>query len=141
MSEFYKYFKENMDGLGLPAPETLFGNLQAAVANAAIFLSHIDKFGKTLTVGELVGAGTKLEKLGVAAALSASFYVGAVIGSIAVATGRSLSGGTSIADVLMTANLHRINRPWLVVTLNQWPQLYARAARGKSVCNFAAVCR
>lgn len=86
MSDFYKYFKENMDGLGVPAPETLFGSAQTAVANAAIFLSHIDKYGKAITVGDLIGAGTKLEQLGVIATLSASFYVGAVIGSIAVAS-------------------------------------------------------
>lgn len=127
MSDFYRYFKENMDGLGLPAPETLFGTAQAAVANAAIFLSHIDKYGKAITVGELIGAGTKLEKLGVVAALSAAFYVGAVIGSLAVAGGRTISGGTSIADVLMMANQHRLNRPWLVSTLHRWPAMYGRS--------------
>jgi hypothetical protein len=34
MSDFYTYFKENMDGLGLPAPESPFGTLQAAVGSA-----------------------------------------------------------------------------------------------------------
>jgi hypothetical protein len=67
MSDFYKYFKENMESLGLPAPETLFGTVQTAVANAAVILSQIDKFGKAVTVGELIGAGTKLEGLGVIA--------------------------------------------------------------------------
>lgn len=132
MSDFYKYFKENMDGLGLPAPETLFGTAQAAVANAAIFLSHIDKYGKAITVGELIGAGTKLEKLGVVAGLSAAFYVGAVVGSLAVACGRTIAGGTSIADVLMTANQHRLNRPWLVSTLHQWPAMYGRSTADES---------
>jgi hypothetical protein len=33
MSEFYRYFKENMEGLGLPAPVTLFSSAQAAVGN------------------------------------------------------------------------------------------------------------
>lgn len=33
-SDFYMYFKENMEALGLPAPETLYGNLQLALANA-----------------------------------------------------------------------------------------------------------
>lgn len=32
MSDFYKYFQENMDALGLPAPESLFGTASAAVA-------------------------------------------------------------------------------------------------------------
>jgi hypothetical protein len=125
VSHFYQYFKENMDGLGLPAPETLFGSLQAAVGNAAIFLSHIDKFGRGTTVRELCVAGTRLEKLGVVATLSASYYVGAVIGSIAVATGRTLSGGTSIADVMLLANQHKLNRPWLASILSTWPAIIA----------------
>ncbi len=123
MSHFYKYFKENMDGLGLPAPETLFGSVQAAVGNVAIFLGHIDKFGRGVTVRELCIAGTRLEQLGVVATLSASYYVGAVIGSIAVATGRTLSGGTSIADVLITANQYKISRPWLPSILSNWPAI------------------
>lgn len=134
MSKFYKYFKANMDSLGLPAPETLFGSAQTAVANAAIFLGHIDKYGKAVTVGDLIGAGTKLECLGVIAALSASFYVGAIVGSLAVATGRSLAGGISIADVVMTANRHGLNRPWLVSTLYRWPAIYSR--NGTRVQNY-----
>ena len=121
MSAFYTYFKENMEGLGLPAPETLFGTVQAAVTNASVILSQIDKFGKTVTVGELVGAGTRLEGLGVIAACSAAFYVGAVIGSIAVATGRSLAHGTSISDVIFTANKYNLNRPWLISSLYRLP--------------------
>jgi hypothetical protein len=113
MSDFHTYFKENMKSMGLPAPETLFGNLQTAVANATILLALIDKYGKTVTVGELIGAGTKLETLGVIAACSAAYYVGAVIGSIAVATGRTISGGVTITDVLFAANEHNLNRPWL----------------------------
>lgn len=117
MSQFYKYFKENMESMGLPAPESLFGSLQAAVANTTVILSQIDKFGRTVTVGELIGAGTKLEALGMIAACSAAFYVGAVIGSIAVATGRSISGGVTIADVLFIANQYKFNRPWLPDTI------------------------
>lgn len=126
MSDFYIYFKENMDSLGVPAPETLFGSAQSAVANAAIFLGHIGKFGKAVTVGDLIGAGTKFEQLGVIATLSASFYVGAIIGSLAVASGRSMAGGISIADVLATANRHSLNRPWLVSTLYLRPAIYSR---------------
>lgn len=128
MSDFYKYFKENMESLGLPAPVSLFGTLQAAVTNTLIFMNQIDKYGTKITVRELVVAGTRLEKMGVAAALAASFYVGAVIGSIAVATGRSLAGGVSISDVLMTANQHDLNRPWLAAILNNSPTIYSKAA-------------
>ncbi|MEC5160584.1 MULTISPECIES: hypothetical protein [unclassified Janthinobacterium] len=138
MSDFYKYFKENMDGLGLPAPETLFGNAQLALGNLIIFLSQIDKFGKTVTIGELIGAGTKLEQLGVIAALSASFYAGAVIGSIAIATGRSLAGGTSISDVLLVATKYGVSRPWLPFTLRRWPGIYNNAIAGRTLYRYQA---
>ncbi len=139
MSDFYKYFKENMESLGLPAPETLFGSLQAAIANTTVILSQIDKFGKSVTVGELVGAGTRLEQLGVIAGCSAAFYVGAVIGSIAVATGRSLSGGTSLSDVIFTANKYNLNRPWLITSLHRWPGIYSSNAVAKHMYRFHAV--
>lgn len=35
-----------MGNFALPAPETRFGSVQAAVANATVRLSQIDKFGK-----------------------------------------------------------------------------------------------
>ncbi len=125
MSNFYRYFKENMDGLGLSAPESLFGTLHAAVANAAIFVAHMDKYGHKITVRELIGAGTRLEKLGMVATLSAAFYVGAVIGSIAIATGRTLSGSTSMADVLLSARRQNLSRPWLRTSLQRWPGIYS----------------
>lgn len=124
MSDFYKYFKENMDSLGLPAPQGLFGTAQAAIAHCAIFVAHIDKFGTRITVRELIKAGTRLEKLGVIATVSASFYVGAVIGSIAVAAGRTLGKGTSLADVLFIASRNKLHRPWLTSTLQTCPHLY-----------------
>lgn len=126
MADFYDYFKENMEALGLPAPAALYGNVTTAAGTASLILSQIDKFGKGVTVGELIGAGTKLEMLGVVSAVSASFYVGAVIGSIAVATGRSLAGGTSMGDVLLTAHKYGINRPWLTDNLRRWPGVYDR---------------
>lgn len=122
-----------MDGLGLPAPETLIGTVQAAVSNATVILSQIDKFGRTVTLGEIAGAGTRLEALGAIAACSAAFYVGAVIGSIAVATGRSLSGGTTISDVISTADRYSINRHWLISSLYQWPGIYDPNVTGRGM--------
>ena len=87
-------------------------------------VAHIDKFGTKITVRELIKAGKKLEQLGVVAALSASFYVGAVIGSIAVAAGRSLGNGASLADALFTASRNNLHRPWLTSTLQTCPSLY-----------------
>jgi hypothetical protein len=138
MSDFYRYFKENMEGLGLPAPENLFGTVQAAVANAAVILTQVDKFGKTLTIGELIGAGTKLEQLGAISACSAAFYVGAVVGSIAVATGRTLADGTSLSDVIYTATRYQLNRPWLTPNLHRWPGIYDAAVPARRMYRYQA---
>ncbi|SHN44844.1 hypothetical protein SAMN05192549_1282 [Duganella sacchari] len=127
MSDFYKYFKENMDALGLPAPESLFGNMQLALGAASTLVGLVEKFGKKVTVMEMVGAGIRGEKLAVVAAMSASIYVGAVIGSIAVATGRSLAGGLSLADVLLNAQMNHLHRPWLPSVLIRHPEIYKRS--------------
>ncbi|GGY62971.1 hypothetical protein [Pseudoduganella albidiflava] len=140
MSDFYRYFKENMDALGLPAPESLYGSFQTAVTNAGVLLGLLDKFGRKVTVRELIGAGTRLEKLVVVGALSGAFYVGAVIGSIAVATGRVLGNGTSLADVMLLAQQQHLSRPWLPVTLRRWPGTY-KDVPGRNMYRLAATQR
>nr|WP_315256192.1 hypothetical protein [uncultured Duganella sp.] len=129
MSEFYKYFKENMDALGLPAPESLFGNAQLALSSAGTLVGLLERFGKRVTVREMIGAGIRGEKLATIAAMSAAYYVGAVIGSIAVATGRSLAGGVSIADVLLDAQMSHLHRPWLAGVLIRHPEIYKRRSK------------
>ncbi|MRW88744.1 hypothetical protein GJ699_01950 [Duganella sp. FT80W] len=123
-SDFYKYFKENMDSLGLDCPETLFATKGAAIQTATTLLSAIQQHGSKVTVSELIGAGTGLEKLIYLGALRASFYAGAVVGSIAVATGRTLAGGTSLSDVLISARSNNLHRPWLAGVLMRWPGIY-----------------
>lgn len=133
MADFYTYFKENMESLGLPAPQGLFGSLSAAVGNAAAILSQIDKFGKRVTIREIIGAGTRLEGIGCIAGCAAAFYLGAVIGSLAVAGGRSLAGGTSLVEVLFMAKKYKLDRQWLAPTLMRWPAIHDRkrvASRG-----------
>jgi len=124
MSSFYQYFKENMESMGLPAPQTLFSSVTSAVATATTLLSQVDKFGKHVTIGEILRAGTRLEQLAVIGAYSAAFYVGAVIGSIAVATGRALGNGATITDVLFTAQTHGLRADWLIHCLYMYPGIY-----------------
>jgi len=138
MPEFYKYFKENMEGLNLPAPDSIFSTVQSAVATTTVILSLIEKFGRAVTIRELIGAGTNLECLAVIGACSAVYYVGAVIGSIAVATGRSLASGMTIADVLFTANRYDLNRPWLISILQRWPGIYDQEVSARSMFRFQA---
>jgi hypothetical protein len=141
MSDFHRYFKENMEALGLPAPDSLFGTLQSSLATVTVLLASIDKFGKTATIADLIGAGTRLEQLGMIGTLSAAFYAGACIGSLAVATGRSMSGGTSVADVLLYARTHHLHRPWLAAELYRAPGIYRPKMTGRATHKYAAMQR
>jgi hypothetical protein len=141
MSDFHRYFKENMEALGLPAPDSLFGTLQSSLTTVTVLLASIDKFGKTTTIADLIGAGTRLEKLGMIGTLSAAFYAGACIGSLAVATGRSMSGGATVADVLLYARTHHLHRPWLAAELYRAPGIYRPKVAGKATHKYAAIQR
>ncbi|HZX27484.1 MAG TPA: hypothetical protein VFF16_10465 [Telluria sp.] len=85
MGSFHTYFEENMNSLDLPAPAQLFGNLQTTVGTLNQILAALEKFGPRVTVIEVARAGTKLEVLAAVGAISAAYYAGAVIGSLAVA--------------------------------------------------------
>lgn len=72
--------------------------------------------------GGCVGLATALSEVALTlGGLAAAFYVGACIGSLAVATGKSISGGLSISDCLKTANTHGFQAHWLGVFLNMNP--------------------
>ena len=132
MSDFYQYFKENMEALNLAPPaESLFATQALAVATINTFVAFVDKFGTRVTVLDVIYAGTRLERLSVVGAMSAAYYTGALIGSLAVATGRTLSGGTSLADVLYEASKWKINRPWLTTLLHRNPGIYDPSVPGR----------
>ena len=97
--DFKKYFNENMEALGLSVPSSLFETSQKAIATASLILGALQQLGKGATMAEIAGATVGLDKLLVLGAISASGYVGAVIGSIAIATGRSLGCGYRISDM------------------------------------------
>jgi hypothetical protein len=104
--DFGKAFTANMSALGLPAPSSLFGSIQAAASNVATMLGALKTLGPGATVAELIGATTALEALSVVGALSASFYVGACIGSLVVAANAAMtctSGATAAATARTTA--------------------------------------
>lgn len=128
---FYDYFRENMESLGLPAPESLFGSMQSAIGTVTVILGFADKFGPRVTLRELIVAGTRLEGLGVAGACAAGFYAGAAIGSLAVAAGRTISGGTSLSDVLFEASRLGFKRPWLVSLFHRMPGIYDPSVSGR----------
>ncbi|NOZ70117.1 MAG: DUF4157 domain-containing protein [Deferribacteres bacterium] len=97
---FFDYFKSCMDSLGLPTPSSLFSTITTATATISAINAAVTKFGTSVTIGELIGAGVLSEKLIAVGGLTASFYLGACIGCLATATGEYLSGGYGLGDVL-----------------------------------------
>jgi len=113
-----------MNALGLPVPAGLFDTQNAAIANASAILAALKTVGAKATLAEIAGATVALEKLAVLGALSASFYLGAVVGSIAVATGKYLSCGSSIADFFAIAEKDGLFTPELHRHLNQYQIIF-----------------
>ncbi len=99
--DFGKYFRENMNSLGLETPSGLFDTYQDAVTNAALMASALAVLGKGATMAELAAATVTLEKLLVLGAIGATAYIGAAIGSIAVASGRVLGCGSRMSDMFV----------------------------------------
>ncbi|RDU96671.1 hypothetical protein [Trinickia dinghuensis] len=83
---FSKAFHDNMRSLGLDAPTGLFSSLQTALGTMTTMLGALKALGPDATVKELIGATTALEKLGAVGAMAVSYYVGAALGSMIVAT-------------------------------------------------------
>ena len=134
---FYQTFKRNMNKTGLPAPKELFSNGVTAIASIKTMLVALDKLGKAATVAELAGATTILEGLDIILAVSAAYYIGACIGSLAVATSESLDRAiicrtSSIShkshDVIRFAWKNDIYRPFLNNLFLSNPKLLGAAA-------------
>src|SRR5687767_1314668 len=51
---FYEYFKESMDSVLLPAPDSLFNTVVTATATIGGIIAVVEKFGTSVTVSELI---------------------------------------------------------------------------------------
>jgi hypothetical protein len=119
-STFYRDFKENMESLGLPAPETLFATVTVSTSTIAAIVGSVEKFGVSVTIAEIVGAGILSEKLLVVASVTAAFYAGACIGSLMVALEKKSLRMLSDGAVKSTLLRYAIEYPsWLQSILIQ----------------------
>jgi hypothetical protein len=98
---FYSYFKESMNAAGVPCPDELaatFLSVGVATANIAAMTAAITKLGVTATVAELFtasGIALATDVVIVIGAMSAAYYLGALIGALAYASGQALRDLTS----------------------------------------------
>lgn len=131
---FYDYFRENMEGLGLNVPSSLFYTQADAATLITALLTALKSFGKKATIAELVGATTGLEKLLVLGAMRASYYTGAAIGSFAIATGRYSACGASLSDLMFAVHQDGITFPaWLHSHFAQHPEILDKNHSARSV--------
>jgi len=119
VGDFKKYFDENMEALGAPVPSGLFETYDKAIGTAAQMVAALEVLRKGATVAELFAAMTLSRALLVAGALSAAAYTGVVIGSIFVASIRSLSCASGITDFPLFIQQHNL-------AFRGWWSFYAR---------------
>ncbi|MFC5681863.1 hypothetical protein ACYE2N_08690 [Flavobacterium sp. MAHUQ-51] len=79
-SSFSESFTSCMSILGLPVPSTLFDSADKAVSTINAIYSVVLKYGKKVTISELIGAGILEDALAVVGGCTAAFYLGACIG-------------------------------------------------------------
>lgn len=82
---FYPAFKNNMEAIGLTAPSNLFATQTSTLGVIGQLTGVVHTMGMKVTLRELVGAGTAVEKLSYLGALYGAYYLGGMIGSLAVA--------------------------------------------------------
>ncbi|WCM90650.1 hypothetical protein [Acidovorax sp. NCPPB 3576] len=126
-----EYWRENMEALGIPVPATAFPNYALIVGTIKTLVDAARVHGPRVTVGELVVAGTLPERLAMLGALGVAYFAGAAVGSAAVATGRVISGGTGLSDVLFYASRHGFLNPQVGTVLQTHPQIYQRQHAGR----------
>lgn len=113
------------------AAETLFANATTALATDTALATQIDKFVPRSPSWKSLVLACGWKKLAVVGACSAAFYAGAVVGSIAVATGRILANGTSLSDVMLLLALNNLDREWMRTCIQRDPGLYTSYYPGK----------
>lgn len=101
MTTWSEDFAHSLDSLGLPHPADLD---PGAIAQLIHDLGDAIKLsGAGLTVGELIAAGAVSEALTAAAGLSASFYIGALIGAAIYASAKQgwdfLTSGINLQEL------------------------------------------
>jgi hypothetical protein len=102
--DFASAFQNNMAALGLPAPSSLFGSARTANATLALMLDASRSLDARASIADVIRATKGLQTLGVAERIAAVSFIGAVIGSLVVAT----DAQTPCTDAsAVTWHLHR----------------------------------
>jgi hypothetical protein len=124
---WFGYWRENMQALGIPVPDTMFPNYALLIGAIKELNKAIVKYGARLTVADLAGAGLAAEVIDYLLEIGLAAFVGAAIGSAAVATQRVLMGGTTLGEVLSWAFSNNVKpAPQVRAVLIKNPEIYTQ---------------
>lgn len=133
---FAHHFEENMRAIGLPAPNSIYTTVVAVVGAIKGMSDVISTYGRTATPTQLAlrvtwgysAAPIVARAAGFILAVGAAYYVGAMIGSAAVAVYKTVgcSGPISVAQVVSWARSQDIDAQWLEAELISNPEILAR---------------
>ncbi len=105
-------------------PSTAFETAGSMTAIATSIAEVIQVNGTSLSLYQaLKKINSAKNGLSVSAGITASYYLGALIGSMTVASGRCLANGASIADAIWTAREIGIFGSWLDAEYIKHPEL------------------
>lgn len=132
------YFDENMNDLGMPPPDSIYSKAVIALGTWKGITAAVERFGPRVTIYELAKAGLRTDFEVMAGGMIASAYVGGVIGSAAVATGRHMACGTRMIDAIGYARTNYPDAPWLVRHFQRHPEIYMAGASNRRAYGAAA---
>ena len=119
-----KVWEGNMKALGLPVPTDTYGAGLGSLGAISLVAGVVETHGSKVLLSRAfaqIGLGG-IATIG--AALYASYWTGAAIGSVAVAAGNKMSCGATITDAMWTARSQfKIYGIWLEEVFYSNPEL------------------
>jgi hypothetical protein len=135
--EFYKAFKDNMEALGLDVPSTLSTAPANVGAKIGAWVAASEKFGKAVTMGEVIGAGMGSEILLALGGVYAAFWLGAAVGSLMVATTKYLDCNKNANAIANAARQFTFDTgfripPAILAVMQTNPMIFAVGQAGRT---------
>ena len=140
---FYPVFKENMEAIGLTAPANLFSTQTSTLAVIGQLAGIVHTMGMKVTLRDLAGAGTLVEKLSYLGALYGAYYLGGMIGSLWVAGDAFYTcenGATAAArmhQAIFASGMATIAPPMQLFLINH-PELFDLSSSQRKTYGFRA---
>lgn len=104
---------------------SMFNGFQQSLTHAMVMASALDSLGRNATMGEIIGATSDLEKLKTVSGLYGAFYVGAVIGSLLVASTHAGVCSARRTDLLSFVQRNSLRFPGDMTFYSKHPEIFS----------------